>query len=165
MRSIADTESSNRDKASHETVMTGLNAGSSAIGRYGMMPITTKELVVKNPSLNKYKHVLKYSDSQLADFMHKNPQFQKEVASAHYDRLSKIFNGNLVHIAHAWLNGVQGTKNAIKAKQNLNNHWHVQKVINARNKILGIKTEDKKQKVNKKPKKVQMPKSSKIIIP
>ncbi len=165
LRSIADTESGNKDKASHETVMTGLNAGSSAIGRYGMMPLTVKDLVAKKSSLNKYKNVLKYSDSQLADFMHKNPQFQKEVASVHYDRLSNIFNGNLAHIAHAWLNGVQGTKNAIKAGKNIISHWHVQKVINARNKILGIKAEDKKQKVNKKPKKVQMPKSSKIIIP
>jgi hypothetical protein len=123
--------------------------------------LTIKDIVSKNPALkSKYGAKLGHSDSQLHSYMLKNPQFEKDVASAHYDNLNRTFKGNLNYIAHAWLNGKQGTLNAIKSRKPIDNHWHVKKVANARNKILGLKDQNEK-----KPKQAPKQAPKRIIMP
>jgi hypothetical protein len=161
LRSIAEVESRGGKDTKHKIVMTGANAGSRAIGSYGLMPLTIKDIVSKTPELkSKYGATLGHSDSQLQNYMLKNPQFEKDVASAHYDNLNRAFKGNLNHIAYAWLNGKQGTINAIKSGKPIENHWHVKKVANARGKILGLKDSNEnkpKQAPKQAPKRIIMP--------
>lgn len=41
-------ESSNRDQVTHRTMKDGMHKGDSAMGRYGVMPNTAKEMAVRN---------------------------------------------------------------------------------------------------------------------
>ncbi len=166
LNAIAQVESRGGKDTKHKTITTGLNAGSSAVGRYGLMPLTIKDLVSKEPALNKYKGVLKQSDSEIHSLAAKHPTFEKDVASAYYDKLNNAFNGDINNIAHAWLNGKAGTNRAIEKGKKIQDHWHVRKVVKERNKLLGIYTpEEKKGVKSKKQEPSRLPATNKIRLP
>lgn len=135
LRTVSSVESGSGANYNHKKISTGLNAGHSAAGNYGLMPITTKEIVQSNPSLSKkYGHLLNMSPDQIKNELEKSPKMQHEIAGAHLDKLTKIFGKNPAKIGYAWLAGIEGAKHAIKNGLDINNHWHTKKILKEFNK-------------------------------
>lgn len=128
LAAIEQVESRGGQDTNHAMVNTGLNAGHKAVGRYGLMPITIKDMVAKTPSLKDHAHVANMDHDQIHEYMSANPELEDKVASAYYDKLYRNFGDDHAAIGHSWLNGVRGTYKAIKANKDINNHWHVKKI-------------------------------------
>jgi hypothetical protein len=131
--SIMDVESSNNQNRLHaRTPQGGIHHGARAYGAYGLMPITIRETIKKHPDLMKeHKAVTSMDGSDLHNYMDKHPKLEHTIASRHYDRLAKIFGHDPSKIGYAWIQGITGTKRDIKAKEPIQNHWHVLKIKDA----------------------------------
>jgi hypothetical protein len=130
LRAISKVESNNNPNAIHRQMSSsGLHQGSRAVGSYGLMPVTIKEMVKKNPDLNKkYGHILNTHGELFRSLIQKNPETEHEIASKLYDNLAKKFGHNPERIGHAWFNGVSGTIKALQENKDLGKHWHVKKM-------------------------------------
>lgn len=135
LRTVASVESGGGKNYNHKMVDYGINAGTAAIGHYGLMPITAKEIIQNHPVLSrKYKNLLSLAPGDLKKELEKSPKAQYEIAGAHLDNLTKIFGKDPKKIGMAWIRGIAGTKNAIKNGEDLSGHWHVQKILKEFNK-------------------------------
>lgn len=128
---IAHVESSGGKYTDHVPAG-GMHRGDRAYGKYGLMPLTIKEIVSKNPEM-RYKHgkMLQMDSPQVHEYMSKKPGLEDKVAEAYYNRLNKVFRGKKEDIAMAWLNGVSGTMKAKRQGTDPRNHWYVQRVLTA----------------------------------
>jgi hypothetical protein len=133
LASIMDVESSNNKDRTHEAPHAHkLHGQERAYGGYGLMPLTIRETIKANPKIFKgHEQALKLMGSDLHNYMDKHPELEKLVASTHYDRLAKHFGNDPAKIGFAWINGITGTKKALKEGADINNHWHVVKIRNA----------------------------------
>ena len=133
LNSIADVESNNGANVAHEaTPKAGPHHGEKAYGMYGLMPMVIRETIKGNPDLLKdHGGAVKMIGPALHDYMAKHPELEHEIASRHYDKLSKHFGDSPEKIGYGWLNGVVGTNRAIKQGVNFKKHWHVQKILKA----------------------------------
>jgi hypothetical protein len=139
LKAIAQVESGGGKYTHHKTVNHGLNAGSSAYGSYGLEPITMKEYLTKNPRFKAHRAAASLPDDQLKHYVAGHKGLEDQIASAHYDRLSNIFGGDIDKIGHAWFNGVAGTQKALASGKDLKNHWHVKKIHHAFTDLLNQK--------------------------
>jgi len=130
LRTIATVESSGGKDIDHDPVMS-VGQKQKAYGKYGLLPTTIKETVNLDPSLKGHKNVLKMNNDQVNDYMSKNPGLEDIVARSHVNRLTRHFGNDPAKIGAAWLNGITGTKNAIKQGKDLKNHFHVKKILSA----------------------------------
>jgi len=134
LRTIASVETSSGQNLNHETVDRGLNRGHKAYGKYGLMPITIKEVLTKDPQFKNHFHAAqKLEGNQVHAYMQKNPGLEDQVARSHLRRLRAKFGDDPAKIGYAWLNGVTGTNKAIKNGTPIKDHWHVKKILNAFN--------------------------------
>jgi ribosomal protein S18 acetylase RimI-like enzyme len=139
LNAIAQVESRGGKDTKHKVITTGLNAGMSAYGKYGLTPKLTQEIIHKNPEFNNIKNIAKLPPNEIGKKIMSTPKLEDRIAQAHYDHLSQKFNGDFEKIGFAWLNGVAGTHRAIASGRDISNHWHVKKLKNAKSKILGKK--------------------------
>lgn len=110
---ISQIESSSGTNKAHKTVQYGLNAGHSATGSYGLMPITVLETVKKNPDLSlRYNHLTNMSPNDITSYLNQNNTADAEIASAHWNRLGKLFPRDEARKAYAWKNGITGALRA-----------------------------------------------------
>lgn len=117
LKYIEMIESSGGKNTDHQMVRRGLNAGTKAIGRYGIMPLQAIETVSKDKGLAaKYPDFLKYhylnDADKISEQITKNPNLENDIANSHWKRLYDRFDGDENRMAHAWLNGVTGTLEA-----------------------------------------------------
>lgn len=130
LRAISSVESGNNPDAKHHLMSVGLNKGTRALGSYGLMPLTIKETIKKDPELNKrYGHIVGLNGELFNAVVKDEPQLEHKVASKLYDNLAQKFGHHPERIGHAWFNGVSGTVNALKQGKDLNRHWHVKKIM------------------------------------
>lgn len=133
LRSIAQVESSGGQNTQHARLpQNSIHKGERAFGTYGLTPLLIREtagmhkdILEKHPNLNRLR------GQEMHEYMKQNPQLEKEIASRHYDRLSKKFGHDPSKIGYAWLNGITGTMRALNRGAKLDKHWHVQKINNA----------------------------------
>jgi hypothetical protein len=121
-------ESSSGKNKRHKLVRYGLNYGHRAAGDTGLMPITVKEIVSKNPELkHKYGLISKMSPDKVTLFINNNQDAEHEIANAHWYRLTKLFPNNESKRVYAWKNGISG---AIRASESdVKSHPYVKKFI------------------------------------
>ena len=137
LRTIASVESSGGKNLKHEKLpeTNPIHQGTRAFGKYGL----TSALIQETAKLNKdiggaHPELSSMSLQDVNKYMAKNPKLEDKIAAAHVKRLSKIFGNDPAKIGHAWLNGITGTKNAIKSGEPVKEHWHVKKILKAFNK-------------------------------
>jgi len=123
---ISFIESSSGKNKKHKLVNYGLNRGDRASGLTGLMPLTIKETINKNPTLkSKYSHLLDKPHPEIVSFINSNEDADKEIANAHWDRLLRLFPRDELRRAYAWKNGITG---ALKASDNkVSSHPYVEK--------------------------------------
>lgn len=121
LEAISIVESQNNSKAKHSVIKKGVHKGHFALGKFGLMPNTIKDIIKKDRLLSlTHSYVLKYNQVQLKDLMENDVLFEYEIASKLYDRLKNKYK-TLDKISYSWLNG--SVKN-IPVK----NHWYVKRV-------------------------------------
>lgn len=140
---IKQIETSGGLNLEHKTMESGMHAGHSAIGNYGLMPIVAIETVRKNPHLrNKYPDIAnadyKQNHEYVRDFILKNPNAENEIANAHWRRLGHRFDNDESKMAHAWFNGITGTLRS--SPEDIENHFYVKRYHKYKN-LLGLEDE------------------------
>lgn len=130
LKYIEMIESSGGKNTKHKLVTSGLNAGTKAIGKYGLMPLQVLETIRKEPKLaEKYPDFVNYhhvrDQNKIAQKFKEDPNFENEIANTHWQKLHSKFDGNESKMAHAWLNGIQGTIDA--SLDQISNHDYVKK--------------------------------------
>jgi hypothetical protein len=131
LRTIASVESSGGTNISHKQVNRGINAGARAYGKYGLMPITIRETIGRDPQLRAHGALSRMGDEEVHAYMYSHPGLEDSVAQSHLKRLRGHFGDDPAKIGAAWLNGVTGTKRAIKEGRDIGNNWHVKKIMAA----------------------------------
>lgn len=101
---IAHLESSGGKNADHRPVNYGIHAGTTAIGKYGLMPRTARDIARK--SKNPFLFVLRdMRAADIAALLSKDEEMAKEVARECAARLNRRFHGDRVRMAYAWRMG------------------------------------------------------------
>lgn len=128
LRHISEIESNSGKNKKHKLVKHGLNKGHRAAGSTGLMPLTIKEIIKKDTTLNrKYHSITKLNATEITSLVNKDEQIEKEVANSHWRRLTKIFPKNERRRAYAWKNGVTGALRA--SEKQVSDHPYVKKFI------------------------------------
>lgn len=133
MTAIQMVESSGGKNTNHEKLpVNSIHRGERAFGSYGLTPLLIRETIGMHKDLSrKYGHMKKLTHNDFHEAMNKHPELEQIIASRHYDRLAKKLGHDPAKIGYAWLNGISGTLKALKQGKNINNHWHVKKILNA----------------------------------
>lgn len=120
---IAQVETGGGKYMQHAPVQGAMHKGSSAIGKYGMMPTTIKETE---------KELAGLSDAEIRKKISQDPELESKVASKYYDRLRQQLGTNDPEaIGYGWLQGITGAKKDLNEGKDIGEHWHVKKIRNA----------------------------------
>jgi hypothetical protein len=130
LKPIKMIESSGKKDPAHPLVGHGVNAGTKAIGQYGLMPVQVIDTLTYDKHLgSKYPHLLELDPVADQDKIHaalkKDPALEKAIANSHWKRLHNRFDGDIDKMAYAWNNGITGATNA--SDDEIKNHPYVQK--------------------------------------
>lgn len=127
LKAIGQIESSGGKNTNHPTLKTGMHAGSSAIGKYALMPLTVDELVKNDPDL---KYLAAMDEGSKRHTLENNQQLQDYLANAYYDKAAKNSN-NDQEIAYKWLHGY----NSHPTEEKLLNDQYTNKFKNLTSKL------------------------------
>lgn len=103
---IAQIESSGGKNFNHKMVTdpSSMHYGKTAIGTFGFMPDTVKEIAIRNKD-PKLQALLKMKDEQIKAALEMNPQLEREFASKLAEHVYDNQAGNLEKAAQAWYTG------------------------------------------------------------
>lgn len=123
-------ESSGGLNTNHPMVQEGPNAGTTAYGQYGLMPMQIVDTANHDRHISgKYPQLLhmdyKKDQNKIFQILKANPDLEKQIANSHWKRLNDRFSGDENRMAYAWLNGITGAVHA--SEDEVNNHPYVQK--------------------------------------
>lgn len=88
---IKQIESSGGKNTQHRTIQSGIQAGDSAIGPYGLMPNTIQEIVnrqrQKGPLEEQFSDVYNKDPEYIKDYFTQNPKVEEDIASKLVDKI------------------------------------------------------------------------------
>lgn len=97
-------ESSGGINKNHVLITKGIHKGTRAGGAFGLTPITVKELLKSNKTLDKKFPFIKYlTNDQVTEFLNKNEKVDQELASSLWKQLRSKFSAE--RSACSWLRG------------------------------------------------------------
>jgi GNAT superfamily N-acetyltransferase len=132
LAAIKEVETSGGTNVNHKPIVGGMHDGHAAYGRYGLMPITIKETAQLDPEIaQQHPDLGRLKEDKVHDYMKANPELGPKIARSHLNRLRSHFGDDPRKIGYAWLNGITGTKQALRSGKDLSGHWHVKKVMDA----------------------------------
>jgi len=135
---ISQLESSGGQNINHPQVQQGLQAGTTAIGKYGMMPNTVKELVnrrrIRGTSTPELQDLGNMPPDQMKKYIEANPQLEEELANELANKVIVRQQGDPDRAAYSWKQG-DNLKPSEISDDDLNNNPYVQKFRNL-NKML-----------------------------
>lgn len=106
---IKRLESSDGKNTEHKTMESGLHEGSSAIGDYGLMPNTVREIsnrARKDKSLTpEMDMVSRMPEEAMKSHLKNHPHIQRQFAEKMATRLMDKHQGSEEKVAEAWLKG------------------------------------------------------------
>jgi hypothetical protein len=139
-------ESSNRDDVKHRTMQDGIHKGDSAIGRYGIMPNTAKELAVRNIADNiasPLDGAIKGSSTDNVERILKdNPDKYDQYATGLAEHVLDNAEGDVPAAAAGWLYG--HNMSAEKMRSKLNADPEYKNRVNSAIDTLHLKSEPEK---------------------
>lgn len=112
LKIISMLESSGDENKDHPAVTSGIHAGDSAIGQYGLMPNTIEEIAKRRPDLPAYDET--------------SPEIQSAYANALAERTLSRSAGDEEKAAYAWRMGHNLTPEQI-TERGFGEHPYVQK--------------------------------------
>jgi hypothetical protein len=114
---IAYMESRNGRNQRHKLVTWGLNSGTKAVGKYGLMPLTVHETAKHDSTIGRMYPEFKTLDpikdhDKYEKILLANPQVQDHIANSHWGRLTRTFGKDKNRAVYAWKYGITGAKTA-----------------------------------------------------
>lgn len=104
LNKIGEIESHNGKYTNHKKITSGLHEGFSAIGKYGLMPLTVQE--VAHNSQDPEIHSLSKRDPQeYNDLINSNPDLEKKIASELAHKVLTRQGGDELKAAYSWNQG------------------------------------------------------------
>jgi hypothetical protein len=141
LQKIAQIESAGGKNTKHRTMKSGIHAGSSAYGMYGLMPNTIRELA-KRQEMN---DIASMSDEDIKQQFSQNPELENKFAEYLGGRLLNKYDGDEARAAYAWNMGHNLPKERI-TDEKLSSHPYVNK-FNKLGGILNTANTEQKQPV------------------
>lgn len=105
---VAFLESSEGKLLNHKKIKYGIHQGTSAIGAYGLMPVTIKDYVLRNKTLyKKYSHLINENTDfeTVKNISAIHYELYKDVLTAYKKDLDRRFD-NLEQKLYAWKHGM-----------------------------------------------------------
>lgn len=125
---ISMNESSGGKNLNHKQIKEGLHAGDSAVGQYGLMPNTIKEMATRMGKDHPMSIYSKMDNKAVADSLKKNPGHEKEIAKFMANHLHDKFGGDENKMAYSWFQGHNLTNDHFNTShKDYMNHDYVQK--------------------------------------
>ena len=104
MRAIAFIESSSGTNFNHPVVKSGMHAGHQAAGKYGLMPLTIKDIILKNSHLKShYQKLANLKPKDITKIINRNEKLDKYLAMFLWKKLRTEFGPR--RSAYAWYHG------------------------------------------------------------
>jgi len=133
LKAISMNESSGGINTDHETIKHGIHAGDAAIGKYGLMPNTIKEMAGRMGKDSPYYRYSKMKNNEIAEKINKNPKHEEQIANYIANHLYDKHGGNETRMAYSWNQGHNLTnKHFETTHKNYKNHDYTQKFIKNR---------------------------------
>lgn len=117
---IAELESSSGKDTQHKTVESGIQAGDTAIGRYGLMPKTIDEMVnraTKSKTITpEMKSLIGMSGEEKKEYLETHPEVEYKVAEQLATQVLGKQGGDEEKAAYSWLYGHNLSPEKIEAR-------------------------------------------------
>jgi hypothetical protein len=114
----------------------GIHAGDAAIGKYGLMPNTIKEMAGRMGTRHPLGKYAKMSSDEITSNIKKNPQHEEEIANYMANHLYDKHGGNEARMAYAWNQGHNlDSKHFETTHKNYKDHDYTQKYIKNRQNV------------------------------
>lgn len=130
LQKIQQIESSGGKDLDHPVVESGIQAGDAAIGRYGLMPNTVRELVnrrrLNGTSTGELKELAEMDSPTMKKHLEANPDLEDELANQMATLVTRRQLGDEDKAAYSWTNGQNLSPDQISDEQ-LDNSPYVQK--------------------------------------
>jgi len=128
LKTISMNESSGGKNTNHRQMKDGLHAGDSAVGQYGLMPNTIKEMagrMGKDHPMSKYA---KMDNNAVSQSLKTNPNDEGEIAKFMANHLNDKFKGDQNKMAYSWFQGHNLTDDHFNTShKDYQNHDYVKK--------------------------------------
>jgi len=106
LKNIEQIESSGGENTNHPEIESGIHTGHSAIGRYGLMPNTIKEIINRERIAGKnqpiYDLLEELDPNELKDFIEQSPELETQLAKSLATRVLGKTGGDEEKAAYAW---------------------------------------------------------------
>lgn len=114
LKTLAFLESSSGKLLNHRKISRGSHKGTSAVGFWGMMPLTIKDMVIRyKPLKSKYSHLINANTDlkEISSIVLANPDLHKD-AVLFYKKLVFKSTDCPKRRVYAWKYGIEGALNA-----------------------------------------------------
>jgi hypothetical protein len=136
LKAISMNESSGGINTDHETMKHGIHAGDAAIGKYGLMPNTIKEMAGRMGKDSPYYRYSKMKNNEIVEKINKNPEHEEQIANYMANHLYDKHGGNETRMAYSWNQGHNLTdKHFDTSHKNYKDHDYTQKYIKHRQQL------------------------------
>ena len=125
LKTISQIESSGGKNLNHKEINSGIQAGSSAYGEYGLMPNTIREMA-NRAGLNNISNL---DDENLKSKLDEDPSLKNKIIETLYNHLNQKESGDPLKMAYAWNQGHNLTPDKI-SDENLQKSDYVNKFKN-----------------------------------
>lgn len=133
LKAISMNESSGGINTNHATMEHGIHAGDAAVGKYGLMPNTIKEMAVRMGRGNPLHSYSKMNNEEISAKIKKNPKHEEEIANYLANHLYDKHGGNESKMAYSWNQGHNLTPKHFETNhKDYKNHDYTQKYIKNR---------------------------------
>jgi hypothetical protein len=105
LSTISMNESSGGKNINHKKMQSGIHAGDSAIGQYGLMPNTIKEMTGRMGQDHPLSRYSKMNSKAIAQNIKKNPKHEQEIATFMANHLFDKHGGDEGKAAYSWNQG------------------------------------------------------------
>lgn len=146
LKAISLNESSGGKNTNHKQIKQGIHAGDSAIGQYGLMPNTIKEMARRMGSDSPMAQYAKMDNKKIAESIKQNPDHEKQIANFIANHLYDKFGGDENKMAFAYNQGHNMNANHKKfLSGDYKNHDYVKKYQKHKLQINSAKQDDNLQ--------------------
>lgn len=123
LAAISFNETSGGLNMNHRVMRHGMHRGDRAGGRFGLMPLTVRDLISKNDVLRKYQPLLGKTNEEISEAVTNDPQMDFDIAITHWKKLRKSMGPR--RAAYGWLHGLTAAARASQA--DIEGHWYPKK--------------------------------------
>lgn len=128
LKAISMNESSGGKNTNHKEMKTGIHAGDAAVGQYGLMPNTIKEMANRMDENHPMRQYAKMDSDAIGKSIKQNPDHENQIANFMANHLYDKFGGDENKMSYSWFQGHNLTNDHFDTShKDYMNHEYVKK--------------------------------------